>query len=233
MNDMRIFDVVVVGGGPTGEEAAARLSDRGLQVALVEDRLIGGECAHWACIPSKALLRPPEVLAEAGRIPGVRESLDSGPHVAAVLGRRDEVIGVDAGTGKPGDGVLMPWVESHRITLVRGRGRLTGERRVTVAGEELEARQAVVLSGGSEPLLPRSKGSTGSRGVWTNREATPPRRYRADSSSSAPGRSAWRCRRRSRSWVARSLSSREKAASSRGTSTSRASRSRRPSSGTA
>jgi pyruvate/2-oxoglutarate dehydrogenase complex dihydrolipoamide dehydrogenase (E3) component len=110
MNDMRIFDVVVVGGGPTGEEAAARLSDRGLQVALVEDRLIGGECAHWACIPSKALLRPPEVLAEAGRIPGVRESLDGGPHVAAVLGRRDEVIGVDAGTGKPGDGVLMPWV---------------------------------------------------------------------------------------------------------------------------
>ena len=168
---MRTFDVVVVGGGPTGEEAAARVSDRGLSVALVEDRLVGGECGHWACIPSKALLRPPEVLAEAGRIRGARESLNGGPNVAAVLARRDEVIGVDARTGEPDDAFLMPWVQSHRIALVRGRGRLTGERHVTVGDEELEARQAVILSGGSEPLLPPIDGLDGVEGVWTNREA--------------------------------------------------------------
>src|SRR5918992_1257672 len=138
LRTMRTFDVVVVGGGPTGEEAAARVSDRGLSVALVEDRLVGGECGHWACIPSKALLRPPEVLAEAGRIRGARESLNGGPNVAAVLARRDEVIGVDARTGEPDDAFLMPWVQSHRIALVRGRGRLTGERHVTVGDMELE-----------------------------------------------------------------------------------------------
>jgi dihydrolipoamide dehydrogenase len=169
---MRTFDVIVVGGGPTGEEAAARLSDKGLQVALVEDRLIGGECAHWACIPSKALLRPPEVLAEAARIPGARESIDGGPRVAAVLQRRDAVIGVDPATGRPGDDASLPWLERHRIAFVRGRGRLVGERRVRVGDEELQARQAVLLAGGADPLLPPIDGLDELDGVWTNREAT-------------------------------------------------------------
>ena len=108
---MRTFDVLVVGGGPTGEEAAARLAGRGLDVALVEDRLVGGECAHWACIPSKALLRAPELLAEVGRIPGARESVNSGVTVAAVLARRDEVIGVDERTGKPDDAFQVSRME--------------------------------------------------------------------------------------------------------------------------
>ncbi|HEY7076463.1 MAG TPA: FAD-dependent oxidoreductase, partial [Solirubrobacteraceae bacterium] len=87
---MRTFDVVVVGAGPAGEVAAGRLADGGLEVAIVEDRLVGGECSFWACMPSKALLRPYEALAEARRIPGVHvgEKLD----VQAILDRRDEVI---------------------------------------------------------------------------------------------------------------------------------------------
>ena len=70
---------------------AGRLADHGLEVAILEERLVGGECAHCACIPSKALLRPPEVLAEAGRIPGARESVNGGADAAAVLARRDDV----------------------------------------------------------------------------------------------------------------------------------------------
>jgi pyruvate/2-oxoglutarate dehydrogenase complex dihydrolipoamide dehydrogenase (E3) component len=102
------------------------------------------------------------------------------------------------------DAVLMPWVQSHRIALVRGRGRLTGERRATVGDEELEARKAVILSGGSEPLLPPIDGLDGVVGVWTNREALTPRRSRAAWSSWAPGRWASSWHRRSRSWGARS-----------------------------
>ena len=165
---MPVFDVVVVGGGPSGEEASARLTDHGLSVALVEDRLVGGECVHWACMPSKALLRPYEALAEARRIPGAREAVNDGLDVTAVLRRRDEIIGA------PDDSALMPWVESHGITLVRGHGRIVGERRVMVGDEELEARMAVVLSVGSQPLVPAFEGLSelepGS--VWTNREAT-------------------------------------------------------------
>ncbi|HTU86511.1 MAG TPA: NAD(P)/FAD-dependent oxidoreductase [Solirubrobacteraceae bacterium] len=169
---MRTFDVVVVGGGPSGEEAAGRLADAGLHVAVVEGRLIGGECAHWACIPSKALLRPPEALAETRRIPGARESLNGGPNVAAVLARRDEVIGMDQRTGKPGDAQLTPWLDKHGVTLVRGRARLVGERRVATHSEELEARRAVILAAGSEPLIPPIEGLARLGGVWTNTEAT-------------------------------------------------------------
>jgi dihydrolipoamide dehydrogenase len=169
---MRAFDVVVVGGGPSGQEAAGRLADRGLSVAVIEDRLLGGECAHWACIPSKALLRPPEALAETVRIPGARESLNGGPNVLAVLARRDEVIGVDDRTGKPGDAIQTASLDRHRVTLVRGRARLTGERRIATNGEVLEARQAVILAGGSQPLLPPIEGLAGLRRVWTNVEAT-------------------------------------------------------------
>jgi pyruvate/2-oxoglutarate dehydrogenase complex dihydrolipoamide dehydrogenase (E3) component len=162
------FDVVVVGGGPSGEEASGRLTDHGLSVALVEDRLVGGECVHWACMPSKALLRPYEALAEARRIPGAREAANGGLDVSAVLRRRDEIIGA------PDDSALLPWVESHGITLIRGHGRIVGERRVLVGDDELEARKAVVLSVGSQPLVPAFQGldELAPGQVWTNREAT-------------------------------------------------------------
>jgi dihydrolipoamide dehydrogenase len=160
---MRSFDVVVIGAGPAGEVAAGRLGERGLEVALIEDRLVGGECAYWACMPSKALLRPYEALAEVRRIPGAGAGeLD----VPAVLARRDEVIhGLD-------DSSQLPWLDKRGITLIRGHGRLAGERRVAVGDEEIEARRAVVLSCGSVPLFPPIDGLDGIEGAWTNREAT-------------------------------------------------------------
>jgi pyruvate/2-oxoglutarate dehydrogenase complex dihydrolipoamide dehydrogenase (E3) component len=164
---MASFDVVVVGGGPAGEEAGARLADHGLAVAIVEDRLVGGECAHWACLPAKALLRPYEALAEARRIPGAREAVNGHLDVDAVLRRRDEIIGA------PDDSAQIPFLESHGITLFRGRGRIVGERLVLVGREELEARRAVVLSSGSLPLVPAIEGLGDlDGGIWTNRDAT-------------------------------------------------------------
>ncbi len=86
------FDVVVIGAGPAGEVAAGRLANGGLEVAIVEDRLVGGECSFWACMPSKSLLRPYEALAEARRIPGAADACPGDLDVPAVLRRRDEVI---------------------------------------------------------------------------------------------------------------------------------------------
>ena len=162
---MRSFDVVVVGAGPAGEVAAGRLAGAGLEVAIVEEHLVGGECAYYACMPSKALLRPGELLAESRRIPGAAEAIQGDLSVSAVLERRDEIIhDLD-------DGAQLPWLEDRGITLIRGAARLTGERELEVDGEHLHARRAVILATGSSAFLPPIPGLAESR-PWTNREIT-------------------------------------------------------------
>ncbi len=157
--------MIVVGAGPAGEVCAGRLAESGLEVALVERELVGGECSFWACMPSKALLRPAQVLAEAARVPGAREAVTGQLAVSAVLDRRDEVIhGLD-------DSVQLPWIEERGIALVRGQARLDGERRVKVGDQCLEARRAVVIAVGSGAAIPPIPGLQ-EISPWTNRAGT-------------------------------------------------------------
>lgn len=158
------FDVVVIGGGPVGENAAARAVRGGLSVALVEHERFGGECSFWACIPSKALLRPGNALDAARRVQGVPvgDSLDP----TAVLQRRDYF------TGKGDDSGQVDWARGVGIEPVRGHARITGEREITVDGDRvLRARHAVVVCTGSVPRTPDIPGLVEAP-TWTSRNAT-------------------------------------------------------------
>lgn len=166
MSEVHEVDVVVLGAGPAGEVIAGRLGEAdGVEVAIVEDRLVGGECSFWACMPSKALLRPAQALAEARRVPGAREAITGDLDVAAALERRTEVVhGWD-------DASQLPWLEDRGIRLFRGHGHLAGERVVHVGDVELRARRAVVVAVGTAPLVPPIEGLAESD-PWTNRDAT-------------------------------------------------------------
>jgi pyruvate/2-oxoglutarate dehydrogenase complex dihydrolipoamide dehydrogenase (E3) component len=166
---MRTFDVVVIGAGPAGEVAAGRLAGDGLETALIERGLVGGECSYWACMPSKALLRPAEILAEVRRVPGAREAITGSLDVTATLHRRDQVIHDFDDSGQ------LPWLEDRGVTLIRGEATVTGERRISVGHEELEARRAIVLATGSSALIPPIEGLRESA-PWTNREVTTSKR---------------------------------------------------------
>lgn len=164
-------DVVVLGAGPAGEVAAGQLADAGRDVALVEARLVGGECSFYGCMPSKALLRPAELLAEVERVPGVRELVSGTLDAQHVLDRRDEVIrDLD-------DAAQLPWLDDRGIRLVRGHARFVGERTVEVRDdhdrprERITAHRAVIVATGTRPALPPVPGLA-EVGGWTNREGT-------------------------------------------------------------
>src|SRR6267142_2097136 len=151
--DARQYDVVVLGAGTTGENVADRAVKGGLSAVIVESALVGGECSYWACMPSKALLRPGQALEDAMSVSGSREAVTGKLNVSAVLKRRDYF------TSNWNDSGQVEWLRNAKIDLVRGQGRLTGERRVSVtdkagATTSLTARQAVVICTGSDPALP-------------------------------------------------------------------------------
>lgn len=166
------YDVIVLGAGPTGENVADRTVAAGLRTVIVEAELVGGECSYWACMPSKALLRPAAALEDARAVTGARQAVGDGElDAAAVLARRDSF------TSHWKDDGQVEWLRDTGIELVRGHGRLAGVRTVAVETEDgservLTARHAVVVCTGSRPVLPSGVPGLAEAHPWTNREAT-------------------------------------------------------------
>ncbi|MGF6824662.1 pyruvate/2-oxoglutarate dehydrogenase complex dihydrolipoamide dehydrogenase (E3) component [Microbacterium sp. ZKA21] len=164
------YDLIVIGAGPVGENVADRAVQGGLTVVIVESELVGGECSYWACMPSKALLRSGQALRAALRIAGAAEAVTGTLDAEAVLARRNSF------TSDWSDAGQVSWLEKAGIDLVRGHGRLSGEREVTVTDADgatrvLRARHAVAVSTGTDAVIPGIPGLADAK-PWTSREAT-------------------------------------------------------------
>ena len=163
------YDVVVLGAGSTGENVADVVVRRGLSACVVESALVGGECSYWACMPSKALLRPGQAIDDAKAVGGARQAVTGELDVAAVFARRDEF------THNWNDESQVSWLDGAKIALYRGRGALAGVRKVVVEADDgtttLTARHAVVVATGSAPLVPPIPGLAEAK-PWTAHDAT-------------------------------------------------------------
>ncbi|MFD1721700.1 dihydrolipoyl dehydrogenase family protein [Amnibacterium endophyticum] len=164
------YDLIVIGAGPVGENVADYATKEGVRCVIVESELVGGECSYWACMPSKALLRPGAALRGARHVEGAKQAVTGGLDAEAVLARRDATV------SDFDDGGQVAWLQSAGIDLVRGVARLDGPKRVVVTAADggetvLEARHAVAVCTGSAALVPPIDGLREAE-PWTSREAT-------------------------------------------------------------
>lgn len=170
--DTDTFDVICIGSGWAGRVLASRVAASGLKSLVIETELIGGDCPFWACVPSKALLRPAESLEDSRQVQGVKETVSADRvDVGAVFARRDKIT-----TNWDDRVALVPSIKKSGAHVIRGKGRIAGEREVIVedlngAARTLHARRAVAVCTGSEPIIPPIPGLSDAC-PWTPRQAT-------------------------------------------------------------
>jgi dihydrolipoamide dehydrogenase len=154
--------VVVLGGGSTGEHfvGALRRLDREAEITLVENRLVGGECSYYACMPTKTMLRAAELASSLDRAPGLAPER---PDPTGIWSWRDWV------TSDWDDSGQLDWLAGQRCEFVRGRARVARPGVVAADGQELEYDRLVVATG-SSPFVPPVDGLDGVE-YWTNEDA--------------------------------------------------------------
>ena len=175
MMQEQIYDIVVIGSGPSGRELSLHSTKNGFSVALIESELVGGDCAYWACVPSKALLRPPEALSEARQVDGARQTVVGNLGVESVLRRRDVFV------DNWDDHNMTKMMGEGGVHIIRGHAHLDGRKRVVVTSTDgvsttLVARHAVVLSTGSSSAIPPDVPGLVQARPWTSRNATSARK---------------------------------------------------------
>ncbi len=158
-------DVVVIGLGPGGESAATKLAQAGLEVIGVDERLVGGECPYFGCVPTKMMVRAANLLAEGRRVTTMAGDSTVTPHWQSVAQRisREATDGWD-------DKVAVERLEKAGVRFVRGHARLTGPRAVSVDDQSFTARRGVLLNTGTAPTVPPIDGLADAP-YWTNRDA--------------------------------------------------------------
>jgi pyruvate/2-oxoglutarate dehydrogenase complex dihydrolipoamide dehydrogenase (E3) component len=165
MTESTEYDVIVVGLGPGGEHVALKLSEGGLRVLGVEERLVGGECPYFGCVPSKMMIAAAHTLREAGRVNTMAGSSTVTPDWTPVADRiRDEA------TDDWDDKVAVKRLTDSGAAFVRGRGVLAGAGRVTVGDTSYTATKGIVLNTGTAPAAPPVDGLADTP-YWTNRDA--------------------------------------------------------------
>ena len=163
-------DVVVVGLGPGGEHVAASLAKAGLRVVGVDERLVGGECPYFGCIPTKMMVHAAQTLREGRLVDGRAGTATVDPSWKPVADR----IRTEA-TDDWNDQVAVDRLVDAGATFARGRGRITGPREVTVTGPDgrgttYAATRGIVLNTGTTPAAPPVPGLAETP-YWTNRNA--------------------------------------------------------------
>lgn len=163
--DNQTFDVIVIGLGPGGEDAAGRLAEAGLSVLGVDRRLVGGECPYWGCVPSKMMIRAADSLAEAGRVSALSGAVGDVTPDWSIVARRVR----DEATDDWNDQVAVDRLTGKGVTFVRGTGTISGPGRVDIDGTAYVARRAIVVNTGTAPAIPPIDGLS-SVPYWTNHE---------------------------------------------------------------
>ncbi len=166
---MERYDLVVLGGGSAGESIAGTVSRGGKSVVLVEERLVGGECPYFACMPSKAMLYAAELrslIATAHQPGAVSRPLALGDRRAAytaAAARRDEVA------VQRDDSGAVRQLEEDGVKVMRGRGHVVPTGALQVNGERIGWND-LVISTGTVAVRPKIPGLD-TVPVWSSDDA--------------------------------------------------------------